>query len=51
MDRNLNVELIKVPAHGDDTYNIQADSLAKDAHSSLQPTTLNILLCSMLVDF
>ncbi|GET66887.1 hypothetical protein GLOIN_2v1785823 [Rhizophagus irregularis DAOM 181602=DAOM 197198] len=41
MDRNLNVDLIKVPAHGDDIYNIQADSLAKAAHSSLQ---LNILL-------
>ncbi|GET61552.1 RNA-directed DNA polymerase from mobile element jockey-like [Rhizophagus irregularis DAOM 181602=DAOM 197198] len=25
------------PAHGDDIYNIQADSLAKAAHSSLQP--------------
>ncbi|GBC29356.2 RNA-directed DNA polymerase from mobile element jockey-like [Rhizophagus irregularis DAOM 181602=DAOM 197198] len=45
MDRNLNVELIKVPAHGDDIYNIQADSLAKDAHSSLQPTTLLSTFC------
>ncbi|PKB93977.1 hypothetical protein RhiirA5_386943, partial [Rhizophagus irregularis] len=35
MERNLNVDLIKVPAHGDDIYNIQADSLAKNAHSSL----------------
>ncbi|GET50307.1 ribonuclease H-like domain-containing protein [Rhizophagus irregularis DAOM 181602=DAOM 197198] len=45
MDRNLNVELIKVPAHGDDIYNIQADSLAKDAHSSLQPTALLSTFC------
>ncbi|GET52820.1 hypothetical protein GLOIN_2v1785823 [Rhizophagus irregularis DAOM 181602=DAOM 197198] len=45
MDRNLNVELIKVPAHGDDIYNIQADSLAKDTHSSLQPTTLLSTFC------
>ncbi|GBC53506.2 reverse transcriptase family protein [Rhizophagus irregularis DAOM 181602=DAOM 197198] len=45
MDRNLNVELIKVPAHGDDIYNIQADSLAKDAHSSSQPTTLLSTFC------
>ncbi|CAB4481558.1 unnamed protein product [Rhizophagus irregularis] len=45
MDRNLNVDLIKVPAHGDDIYNIQADSLAKDAHSSLQPTTLLSTFC------
>ncbi|PKK55393.1 hypothetical protein RhiirC2_802513, partial [Rhizophagus irregularis] len=37
-DRNLKVDLIKVPAHCDDFYNIQADFLAKDAHSSLQPT-------------
>ncbi|GBC24210.2 hypothetical protein GLOIN_2v1785823 [Rhizophagus irregularis DAOM 181602=DAOM 197198] len=34
------------PAHGDDIYNIQADSLAKDAHSSLQPTTLLSTFCS-----
>ncbi|PKK55835.1 hypothetical protein RhiirC2_801400 [Rhizophagus irregularis] len=38
MDHNLKVDLIKVPAHGDDIYNIQADSLAKNAHLSLQPT-------------
>ncbi|GET55853.1 ribonuclease H-like domain-containing protein [Rhizophagus irregularis DAOM 181602=DAOM 197198] len=37
LDHNLKIDLIKVPAHGDDIYNIQADSLAKDAHSSLQP--------------
>ncbi|GET56194.1 RNA-directed DNA polymerase from mobile element jockey-like [Rhizophagus irregularis DAOM 181602=DAOM 197198] len=45
MDRNLNVDLIKVPAHGDDIYNIQADSLAKDAHSSLQPAALPSVFC------
>ncbi|EXX66600.1 hypothetical protein RirG_122250 [Rhizophagus irregularis DAOM 197198w] len=45
MDRNLKVDLIKVPAHGDDIYNIQADSLAKDAHSFLQPTVLPSAFC------
>ncbi|PKY17363.1 hypothetical protein RhiirB3_454675, partial [Rhizophagus irregularis] len=45
MDRNLKVDLIKVPAHGDDIYNIQADSLAKDAHSSLQPTVSPLAFC------
>ncbi|PKK57320.1 hypothetical protein RhiirC2_798255 [Rhizophagus irregularis] len=45
MDRNLKVDLIKVPAHGDDIYNIQADSLAKDAHSSLQPTFSPLAFC------
>ncbi|PKB94950.1 hypothetical protein RhiirA5_386342 [Rhizophagus irregularis] len=45
MDRNLKVNLIKVPAHDDDIYNIQADSLAKDAHSSLQPIVLPSAFC------
>ncbi|PKB92038.1 hypothetical protein RhiirA5_446365, partial [Rhizophagus irregularis] len=45
MDRNLKVVLIKVPAHGDDIYNVQADSLAKDAHSSLQPAVLPLAFC------
>ncbi|PKK56447.1 hypothetical protein RhiirC2_799986 [Rhizophagus irregularis] len=45
MERNLNVDLIKVPAHGDDIYNIQADSLAKNAHSSLQPTFSPLAFC------
>ncbi|PKY15106.1 hypothetical protein RhiirB3_466485 [Rhizophagus irregularis] len=45
MDRNLKVDLIKVPAHGDNIYNIQADSLAKDAHSSLQPTFSPLVFC------
>ncbi|PKC52820.1 hypothetical protein RhiirA1_404712 [Rhizophagus irregularis] len=45
MDRNLKVDLIKVPAHGDDIYNIQADSLAKDAHSSLQLTVSSLAFC------
>ncbi|GET67054.1 ribonuclease H-like domain-containing protein [Rhizophagus irregularis DAOM 181602=DAOM 197198] len=45
MDRNLNVDLIKVPAHSDDIYNIQADSLAKDAHSSSQPIALPSAFC------
>ncbi|PKK51415.1 hypothetical protein RhiirC2_803298 [Rhizophagus irregularis] len=45
MDRNLKIDLIKVPAHGDDLYNTQADSLAKDAHSSLQPTVLPLAFC------
>ncbi|CAB5383618.1 unnamed protein product [Rhizophagus irregularis] len=45
IDRNLKVELIKVPAHGDDIYNIQVDSLAKDAHSSSQPTVLLLAFC------
>ncbi|GBC31439.2 ribonuclease H-like domain-containing protein [Rhizophagus irregularis DAOM 181602=DAOM 197198] len=39
INRNLKVDLSKVPVHGDDIYNLQADSLAKDAHSSLQPST------------
>ncbi|PKY34049.1 hypothetical protein RhiirB3_395271 [Rhizophagus irregularis] len=42
MDRDLKVDLIKVPAHGDDIYNMQADSLAKDAHSS-SPTNISPL--------
>ncbi|GET52059.1 ribonuclease H-like domain-containing protein [Rhizophagus irregularis DAOM 181602=DAOM 197198] len=45
MERSLKVDLIKVPAHGDDIYNIQVDSLAKDAHSSLQPTALPSAFC------
>ncbi|PKB99920.1 hypothetical protein RhiirA5_366056, partial [Rhizophagus irregularis] len=45
MDRDLKVALIKVPAYGDDIYNIQADSLAKDAHSSLQPTFTPLAFC------
>ncbi|PKK56409.1 hypothetical protein RhiirC2_800085, partial [Rhizophagus irregularis] len=45
MDRNLKVDLIKVPAHSDNIYNIQVDSLAKDAHSSLQPTVLPLAFC------
>ncbi|EXX66359.1 hypothetical protein GLOIN_2v1785823 [Rhizophagus irregularis DAOM 181602=DAOM 197198] len=45
MDRNLKIDLIKVPAHGDDLYNTQADSLAKDAHSSLQPTVSPLAFC------
>ncbi|GBC32952.2 ribonuclease H-like domain-containing protein [Rhizophagus irregularis DAOM 181602=DAOM 197198] len=45
MDRNLKVVLTKVPAHGDDIYNVQADSLAKDAHSSLQPAVLPLAFC------
>ncbi|PKC67243.1 hypothetical protein RhiirA1_458669 [Rhizophagus irregularis] len=45
MDRNLQVDLIKVPAHGDDVYNVQADSLAKDAHSSLQPSVSPLAFC------
>ncbi|PKK59056.1 hypothetical protein RhiirC2_795386 [Rhizophagus irregularis] len=45
IDHNLKVELIKVHAHGDDIYNIQADSLAKDAHSSLQPTFSPLAFC------
>ncbi|PKK73146.1 hypothetical protein RhiirC2_776352, partial [Rhizophagus irregularis] len=45
MDRDLKVDLIKVPAHGDDIYNMQADSLAKDAHSSLQPTFSPLAFC------
>ncbi|EXX67042.1 hypothetical protein RirG_117990 [Rhizophagus irregularis DAOM 197198w] len=44
-DRNLKVDLIKVPAHSDDFYNIQADSLVKDAHSSLQPTVSPLAFC------
>ncbi|PKC52913.1 hypothetical protein RhiirA1_480399 [Rhizophagus irregularis] len=44
-DRNLKVDLIKVPAHCDDSYNIQVDSLAKDAHSSLQPTVSPLAFC------
>ncbi|PKK42157.1 hypothetical protein RhiirC2_804575, partial [Rhizophagus irregularis] len=44
-DRNLEVDLIKVLAHGDDIYNTQADSLAKDAHSSLQPTVSPWAFC------
>ncbi|PKC54362.1 hypothetical protein RhiirA1_403674 [Rhizophagus irregularis] len=45
IDRNLKVNLIKVPAHGDDIYNIQANSLAKSAHSSLQPTFSPLAFC------
>ncbi|GBC15710.2 hypothetical protein RIR_jg14016.t1 [Rhizophagus irregularis DAOM 181602=DAOM 197198] len=45
MDRNLHVDLIKVPAHGDDIYNEQADSLAKDAHSSIQPSVSPLAFC------
>ncbi|PKC52596.1 hypothetical protein RhiirA1_481153 [Rhizophagus irregularis] len=45
IDRNLHVALIKAPAHSDDIYNIQADFLAKDAHSSLQPTFSPLALC------
>ncbi|GET56360.1 ribonuclease H-like domain-containing protein [Rhizophagus irregularis DAOM 181602=DAOM 197198] len=45
MDRNLHVDLIKVPAHGDDIYNVQADSLAKDAHSSIQPSVSPLAFC------
>ncbi|PKY58834.1 hypothetical protein RhiirA4_481082 [Rhizophagus irregularis] len=37
-DFNLNVNLIKVPAHSDDAHNTQADALAQAAHSSLQAT-------------
>ncbi|CAB4386895.1 unnamed protein product [Rhizophagus irregularis] len=44
-DRNLLIDLIKVPAHGDDIYNIQADFLVKDAHSSLQPTVSPLAFC------
>ncbi|PKK42131.1 hypothetical protein RhiirC2_804581 [Rhizophagus irregularis] len=44
-DHNLKVDLIKVPAYGNDIYNIQADSLAKDAHSSLQPTISPLAFC------
>ncbi|GBC14334.2 ribonuclease H-like domain-containing protein [Rhizophagus irregularis DAOM 181602=DAOM 197198] len=47
-DRNLIVDLIKVPAHGDDLYNIQVDSLAKDAHLSLQPTVSPLAFCHVL---
>ncbi|PKK60606.1 hypothetical protein RhiirC2_793084 [Rhizophagus irregularis] len=35
---NLKVKLNKVPAHENDAHNIQVDSLAKDAHSFVQPT-------------
>ncbi|GBC30119.2 ribonuclease H-like domain-containing protein [Rhizophagus irregularis DAOM 181602=DAOM 197198] len=45
MDRNLQVDLIKVPAHGDDVYNVQADFLAKDAHSSIQPSVSPLAFC------
>ncbi|PKK57850.1 hypothetical protein RhiirC2_797297, partial [Rhizophagus irregularis] len=45
MDRNLKVDLIKVPAHSDDIYNILVDSLAKDTHSSLQPTVSPLAFC------
>ncbi|EXX67353.1 ribonuclease H-like domain-containing protein [Rhizophagus irregularis DAOM 181602=DAOM 197198] len=45
INRNLKVDLFKVPAHGDDIYNIQANSLAKDAHSSLQPTISPLAFC------
>ncbi|GET52044.1 ribonuclease H-like domain-containing protein [Rhizophagus irregularis DAOM 181602=DAOM 197198] len=46
IDRNLKVDLIKVLAYGDDIHNIQADSLAKDAHSSLQPTVFPSAFCN-----
>ncbi|GET67458.1 ribonuclease H-like domain-containing protein [Rhizophagus irregularis DAOM 181602=DAOM 197198] len=45
MDRDLKVDLIKVPAHGDDIYNMQADSLAKDAHSSSPPNISPLAFC------
>ncbi|PKC51286.1 hypothetical protein RhiirA1_484094 [Rhizophagus irregularis] len=32
------IKLNKVPAHENDAHNIQVDSLAKDAHSSVQPS-------------
>ncbi|PKY35572.1 hypothetical protein RhiirB3_456551 [Rhizophagus irregularis] len=44
-DRNLTVDLIKVPAHSDDIYNAQADFLAKDAHLSLQPSVSPLAFC------
>ncbi|PKY59080.1 hypothetical protein RhiirA4_481533 [Rhizophagus irregularis] len=35
---SLRVNLVKVPAHSDDAFNAQADTLAQAAHLSLQPT-------------
>ncbi|PKY56181.1 hypothetical protein RhiirA4_476274 [Rhizophagus irregularis] len=37
-NKHLSVILQKIPAHEDNIYNIQVDSLAKNAHFSLQPT-------------
>ncbi|GBC48609.1 ribonuclease H-like domain-containing protein [Rhizophagus irregularis DAOM 181602=DAOM 197198] len=45
MDRDLKVDLIKVPAHGDDIYNMQVDSLAKDVHSSFPPNISPLAFC------
>ncbi|EXX65633.1 ribonuclease H-like domain-containing protein [Rhizophagus irregularis DAOM 181602=DAOM 197198] len=44
-DRKLIVNLIKVPAHGDDFYNVQVDSLAKASHLSSQPTVSPLAFC------